>query len=184
MPDPFIAEVRIFSGNFAPRGWAFCYGQILPISQYTSLFSLVGTTYGGDGRTTFGIPDLTGRAAVHQGTGVYEDNKKLSPRGLGEMFGEETVTLQGDEIPNHQHLIHAINDVPDSATDGGGTPGPTKLLATSGGGRIYQENNANTVKLSDSAISYSGANSPHQNMAPYLKLNFIIALEGIYPPRS
>jgi microcystin-dependent protein len=174
MTDPFVAEIRIFPFNFAPRGWAFCDGQIMPISQNTALFSLLGTTYGGDGRTTFALPDLQGRVPVHPGQGPG-----LSPRDLGEQGGSETVTLLQSEIPAHTHALAA------SAAAGVARSPSGELFANeSGGVNSYAPLGAPTALLAAAACAAAGGDQPHNNLAPYLTVNFCIALQGIFPPRG
>jgi microcystin-dependent protein len=174
MTDPFVAEIRIFAGNFAPRGWALCNGQLLPISQNTALFSLVGVSYGGNGQTTFALPDLQGRAPMHQGQGPG-----LSQRDLGEVSGNQTVTLITSEMPAHTHSLMASTS-PASGRDPTNNP-----LARSRNGNAYQTNvNQNVVLMAAQAVGMAGGSLPHNNMQPYLALTFIIALQGIYPSRS
>lgn len=172
MSEPFIAEIRIFAGNFAPRGWAFCNGQLLPISQNTALFSLIGTTYGGDGRTTTAIPNLQGRAPMHPGSGPG-----LSPRRLGESGGTETITLNEAQMPNHQHSA-----VGSSGKNKEQQPGNHSWGITSNKD-AYRETN-DYVNLNNQVIQQTGGNSPHNNMQPFLVINYIIALVGLYPSRS
>ncbi len=170
--DPFVAEIRIFPFNFAPKGWAFCDGQLLPISQNTALFSLLGTTYGGDGKSNFALPDLQGDAPMHPGQGPG-----LSLHDLGETGGSETVTLLESEIPAHSHQLRADNqDIADT-----NVVGPNASLAESSNGTLYQ--NASNVTMSDNAVAPAGGGQPHNNMQPYLTLNFCIAMQGIFPPR-
>ena len=175
MSEPFLAEIRIFAGNFAPRGWAFCDGQLLPIAENTGLFSLIGTTYGGDGRTTTALPNLQGRSPMHPGRGPG-----LTARRLGEKVGVETVTLAEAQIPSHSHTARAVNS---PAARGG--PTNTRALAESGSGDAYQSNTtANLVDLASETLSTTGGSQAHTNLQPYLVLNFIIALVGLYPSRS
>jgi len=170
--DPFVAEIRIFPFNFAPKGWAFCDGQILPLSQNTALFSLLGTTYGGDGRSTFQLPDMQGNAPMHPGQGPG-----LSLHDLGEMGGTQTVTLLTSEIPMHSHALNA------SVSDGTDTKPANELFAQGVGVQIWGTNAPN-ANLAGNAIAPAGGNLPHNNMQPYLTLNFCIAMQGVYPPRT
>jgi microcystin-dependent protein len=170
--DPFVAEIRIFPFNFAPTGWAFCDGQILPLSQNTALFSLLGTTYGGDGKSTFALPDLQGRAAMQQGQGPG-----LSLRDLGQEGGSDTVTLLTSEIPVHTHSANA------SAADGISTAPTDQLFAQGVGVSIWGTNAPNT-QFNASAIAPAGGGLPHNNMQPYLTLQYCIALQGVFPPHS
>jgi len=172
MADPFVAEIRIFPFNFAPKGWALCDGQILPISQNTALFSLLGTTYGGDGKSNFALPDLQGRAAMQPGQGPG-----LSLRDLGETGGSETVTLLESEIPTHSHALTA------STADGLSQSAAGQEYAAGIGVGMYSAP-ANNVALSPSSVAPSGGGQPHNNMQPYLTLSFNIALQGVFPPRS
>jgi microcystin-dependent protein len=175
MADPFVAEIRIFPFNFAPKGWAWCDGQLLPLSQNTALFSLLGTTYGGDGKSTFALPDLQGRAPMHPGQGPG-----LSLHDLGETGGSETVTLNESEIPSHSHSILAANFPGDIQS-----PTTAVALARSSGGNAYQTVvNQNLVPMSPSALAPAGGDQPHNNMMPYLTLYFCIALQGVFPPRG
>ncbi len=175
MADPFIAEIKIFAGNFAPRGWAFCDGQLLPIAQNTALFSLVGTTYGGDGRTTFGLPDLQGRAPMHPGNGPG-----LSSRRLGEKVGVTTVTLSELQMANHNHAMRGSSDSADL-----NAPAADRSLARSSGGAAYQQNTtANLVSLAPQAVTNTGSGGAHSNVQPLLGLYFIIALVGVFPSRN
>ncbi|MBE9461796.1 phage tail protein [Dyadobacter subterraneus] len=169
--DPFIAEIRIFPFNFAPNGWAFCDGQILPLSQNTALFSLLGTTYGGDGKSTYGLPDLRGRAPMHPGQG-----QGLSLRDLGETNGVESVALLESEIPAHSHTIRITNAPGQVSTASG------NMLAQSQHGTIYSSSPPN-VNMSAGSIAPTGGNQPHNNMMPYLTFYFCIALQGVFPPR-
>ena len=175
MADPFVAEIRIFPFNFAPKGWAWCDGQLLPLSQNTALFSLLGTTYGGNGKSNFSLPDLQGRAPMHPGQG-----SGLSQHFLGETGGSENVTLLESEIPNHSHTLRgSVED----ATQGTLAPGVS--LSTSTGGALYNSTtNANLVQMSPQALSPAGGSAPHNNMQPYLTFYFCIALQGVFPPRS
>jgi len=172
--EPFIAEIRIFAGNFAPRSWAFCNGQLLPISQNTALFSLIGTIYGGDGRTTTALPNLQGRAPMHPGNGPG-----LTTRRLGERAGATTATLSEAQMPNHNHVLQA-------AVYPAEDPGPAgNSFARSVGGMAYQNDTTNNlVALDPDAVPSTGGSAPHNNRQPYLGLNFIIALQGLYPSRS
>lgn len=175
MSDPFIAEIRMFGGNYAPQGWAFCNGQLLSIAQNTALFSLLGTTYGGDGRTTFGLPDLQGRVPMHKGQGPG-----LTGRVLGESGGDASVTLIASEMPAHTH--HALADAA-----GGGQASPAGAAWGAGGrGRpsAYSANQAPGAALSSQALAVAGGSQPHNNRSPYLGVSFIIALQGVYPPRG
>ncbi|MBB4838559.1 microcystin-dependent protein [Sphingomonas kyeonggiensis] len=175
MADPFVAEIRIFPFNFAPRGWAWCDGQLLPLSQNTALFSLLGTTYGGNGKSTFALPDMQGRAPMHPGQGPG-----LSLHDLGETSGSETVTLLESEIPNHSHTLRASVE---DATQGTLANGVS--LSTSNGGSLYQTTtNTNLVTMSPQALSAAGGSAPHNNMQPYLTFYFCIAMQGVFPPRS
>jgi microcystin-dependent protein len=171
--DPFLAEIRIFASNFPPKGWAFCDGQILPLSQNTSLFSLLGTTYGGDGKSTFALPNMRGNAPMHPGQGPG-----LSLYDLGETGGSETVTLLESEIPAHSHTLRAFNDVGEDRI-----PGATESLARSTGGQLYAAPGA-LVSMALEALPPAGGGQPHNNMMPYLTLNFCIALQGVFPPRG
>lgn len=173
MAEPFLAEIRIFAGNFAPRGWAFCNGQLLPISQNTALFSLIGTTYGGDGRSTTALPNLQGRAPMHPGRGPG-----LTQRRLGERGGVETVTLTEAQMTNHSHNVMA------SSSPGEDFSPVDANLARSVSGQIYSSTPTNPVPMAGQAIGYSGGSQPHNNMQPYLTLNYIIALVGLYPSRG
>lgn len=177
MSDPFIAEIKIFAGNFAPRNWAFCDGQLLPIAQNTALFSLIGTTFGGDGRTTTALPDMQGRAPMHAGRGPG-----LSDRRLGESSGAETVALNESQMPPHIHGVQTGNAPASSFV-----ADPNSSITRSVGGFSYNDAPSQPPgPLHATALSETGANGafPHQNMQPYLALSFIIALTGVYPPRS
>ena len=174
MADPFVAEIRIFPFNFAPRGWAFCNGQLLPISQNTALFSLLGTTYGGNGQSTFALPDLRGKAPMQPGQGPG-----LSLHDLGETAGSETMTLLQSEIPAHSHPMMASTQPGEDPS-----PGPTEALARSVGASLYQTTTTPFVPMSGNAVAPAGGNLPHNNMMPYLTFYFNIALQGVFPPRG
>ncbi len=172
MADPFVAEIRIFPFNFAPKGWAWCDGQLLPLSQNTALFSLLGTTYGGNGQSTFALPDLQGRAPMHPGQGPG-----LSLHDLGESGGSETVSLLESEIPSHNHAVNA------SMADGISQTPVGERLATGVGVGAYGSPTA-LVPMHPMALLPAGGDQPHNNMQPYLTLYFCIALQGVYPPRG
>ncbi len=175
--DPFVAEIRIFPFNFAPKGWAWCNGQLLPISQNTALFSLLGTTYGGDGKSTFALPDLQGRAAMFDGQGPG-----LSFRSLGEQGGVQTVTLIISEMPSHTHAANA--------KVAGGIANPTNMVwgtsnATKVAANFYAPAVANPpVIMNPLALANNGQSFPHNNMMPYNTFYFNIALQGVFPPRT
>ena len=169
--DPFVGEIRIFPFNFAPVGWAQCRGQLLPISQNTALFALLGTYYGGDGRSTFALPDLEGSVPLHQGQG-----QGLSERVLGESSGTDTVTLLQSEIPVHTHAFRANSE------DGNRPiPGGNSLARYDA---AYQTNTSGLQAMAPEALPPAGGGLPHNNLMPYLVLNFCIALEGIFPSRN
>ena len=178
MSEPFIAEIRMFAGNFAPRGWAFCNGQIMSIAQNTALFSLLGTTYGGNGQTTFGLPDLRGRVPVGMGQGPGLPNITE-----GEMAGEPNHTLNSNEMPAHTHTAQVT--VKASSAEADSTSPNGKVLASPEQAAIYG-NGPGDVTMSSPNVntSVAGGNQPHNNMQPYLGMNYIIALEGIYPSRN
>ena len=176
MSEPFIAEIRIFAGNFAPRGWAFCDGQLLPVPANTALFSLIGTTYGGDGRTTTGLPNLQGRAPMHPGRGPG-----LTSRRLGERVGVETVTLSEAQMPAHNHTGPVGTDDEAESND------PTnRLYAVTVNEENYFENptTAQRVNLASAAVANTGGSQAHTNLQPFLALSFIIALVGLFPARG
>ncbi|HVF61350.1 MAG TPA: tail fiber protein [Thermoanaerobaculia bacterium] len=172
MADPFVAEIRIFPFNFAPKGWAWCDGQLMPLSQNTALFSLLGTTYGGNGKSNFALPDLQGRAPMHPGQGPG-----LSLHDLGEIGGSETVTLLESEIPSHSHSLVA------SQADGVERIPTDQLLATGIGISAYQTPGPLT-QLSPNGLTPAGGDQPHNNLQPYLTFYFCIALQGVFPPRG
>jgi microcystin-dependent protein len=174
MADPFVAEIRIFPFNFAPKGWAFCDGQLMPLSQNTALFSLLGTTYGGDGKSTFALPDLQGRAPMHPGQGPG-----LSLHDLGETGGTETVTLLESEIPAHTHVVQGVP----GALPGNNNIPPANSFAKSTNGQAYTTAQ-NLVQMYEETCSVAGGDLPHNNLQPYLTLNFCIALQGVFPPRT
>ena len=175
MSSPFVAEIRIFACNFAPTGWATCDGQLLPISQNTALFSLLGTFYGGDGKSNFALPNFDGSAAISQGQGAG-----LSQHFIGESGGEQTVTLLQSEMPNHNHLIQGSTE---NATFK--APLPTEFLGRTKAGTIYQSNTTqNIVQMNAQALSVQGSSLPHNNMQPFLTLLYCIALQGVFPPRG
>jgi microcystin-dependent protein len=174
--DPFVAEIRIFPFNFAPKGWAFCDGQLMPLSQNTALFSLLGTVYGGDGKSTFALPDLQGSVPMHPGN--FGPGPGLSQHSLGEMGGSETVTLLDSEMPVHTHTVMSV-----ATTFGANTNVPTgNAFAESAQGNAYTPA-ANLVQMSEEALTPVGGDQPHNNMQPYLTLNFCIALQGVFPAR-
>ena len=174
MADPFVAEIRIFPFNFPPKGWAWCDGQLLPLSQNTALFSLLGTTYGGNGKSNFALPDLQGRAPMHPGQGPG-----LSLHDLGESGGSETVTLLESEIPFHSHGLRGYNDVGEDRI-----PGPSEALARSTGGLLYAPIGGPTAAMAFESLVPAGGDQPHNNLQPYLTFYFCIALQGVFPPRS
>ncbi len=170
MSEPFVGEIRMFAGNFAPGGWAFCDGQLLAVSQNDALFSLLGTIYGGDGETTFGLPDLRGRLPIHAGSGPG-----LSPRQLGSRAGSENVTLTVNQMPSHSHQMQGSADTATETRPLGNVTGSNVPLD------IYFQNPPTTVAMASSAISNTGGSRSHTNLMPYLCIHFIIALVGIYP---
>lgn len=175
MADPFVAEIRIFPFNFSPKGWAWCDGQLLPLSQNTALFSLLGTTYGGNGKSNFALPDLQGRTPMHPGQGPG-----LSLHDLGETGGSETVTLLESEIPAHAHTVRASSDFGDLQV-----PSPARSLARSQNANAYQTTtNQSLAAFSDQALAPAGGDQPHNNLQPYLTFYFCIALQGVFPPRT
>ncbi len=175
MSEPFLAEVRIVAFNFAPRGWAFCDGQILPINQNQSLYSLLGTTYGGDGRTSFALPDLRGRAAIHFGSSNGTDHT------IGQKSGQETVTLSSAEMPQHTHGMQAsANTANQAGADGHVLATPSSALGTVYSGTDTTQN----TTLNPATITNAGGGQAHNNMQPYLALNFCIALRGLFPSRN
>jgi microcystin-dependent protein len=173
MADPFVAEIRIFPFNFAPKGWAFCDGQILPLSQNTALFSLLGTTYGGDGKSNFALPDLQGQAPMMWGQGPG-----LSLVDLGQQQGSETVTLLQPEMPAHNHPLRASAFPADVQA-----PGPNAVLALADA-QIYKNTASGLVPMGPAMEALQGGDQPHNNVQPYLTLNYCIALQGVYPPRT
>ena len=178
MSSPFLAEIRIFGFNFAPKGWAFCNGQLLPISQNTALFSLLGTTYGGDGKSTFALPNLEGSAPMQPGQGAG-----LSLRDLGEIGGEQSITLLNTELPAHTHTAASA-----SADNSGTQLSPAANIWANAGARravvaLYAAGPGNTF-MDPMALTITGGSLPHNNMPPYLCLNFCIAMQGVFPPRT
>ena len=169
MAQPYVGEIRLFAGNFAPAGWMFCEGQLLPISENDTLFTLIGTTYGGDGQSTFALPDLRGRIPLHQGNGIQ----------LAETGGAEEITLTANQIPTHSHPLQATNLTATQANPGG------QVLAQFSQANIfpYLEDTPN-VGLAPTAITTAGASQPHTNFQPYLCINYIISLFGIFPSQS
>ncbi|MBV8199189.1 MAG: phage tail protein [Acidobacteria bacterium] len=169
MSQPYVGEIRMFAGNFAPAGWMFCEGQLLPISEYETLFNLIGTTYGGDGQTTFALPDLRGRLPVHQGNGFT----------LAETGGVETVTLTPSTIPAHSHPYLASTDAANNADPEGKVLGALQVA----GNEIYIPA-AGTVPMNPAAIGSTGGSQPHDNFQPYLCIDFIISLFGVFPSQT
>ena len=167
MSEPYVGEIRLFAGNFAPVGWAFCDGQLLSIAQNVVLFELVGTTYGGDGVSTFQLPDLRGRVPVHQGHGYLP----------GQQGGQETVTLSAAQMPAHGHAMYACT-APASATQG-----PSGVLASSAAMRLYGSGTP-VMAMDPHALAPAGGGQPHENMPPFVALNYIIAMFGIYPTQN
>ena len=170
---PFIGEITMFVGDFAPRGWQFCNGQLLEISQNSALFSLIGNTYGGDGQRTFALPDLRGRGPVHFGTGPG-----LSPRARGDKYGKETVELTENELPHHTHACNIVKKAPNSDRPTGRMFGRTSVYATPEGDL------SDIDELHAASITPVGGNMPHENTSPSLCVSFIIAVVGMLPPRS
>ena len=176
MANPFLAEIRIFTGGFAPVGWALCNGQLMPISQNTALFSLLGTTYGGDGKSNFALPNLQGCAPMQAGQGPG-----LSLRDLGETAGEQTVTLLQTEIPVHSHTAQGSAGSDQTTPVNNAWASGAKL----GGGNLYFPSTpASNVQMNPFGTSIAGGSLPHNNMPPFLGLTFIIALQGVFPARS
>ena len=174
MSDPFVAEIRIFPFNFPPTGWAFCDGQLMPISQNTALFSLLGTMYGGDGKSTFALPDMQGNVPMFWGQGPG-----LSLYDQGQMSGSQTVTLLTSEMPLHTHALKAFATPADL-----NEPQDGAVLTRTVNGALYNTTNSNLTALAPQALTPAGGSLPHNNMMPFLTLNFCIALQGIFPPRS
>lgn len=172
MADPFVTEIRIFPFNFAPKGWAWCDGQLLPLSQNTALFSLLGTTYGGNGKSNFALPDLQGRAPMHPGQGPG-----LSLHDLRESAGSETVTLLESEIPAHTHAAQ-VSARPANQNDAAGRYWATTSV------QAYTNVNQNLVTMTPEALAPAGGDQPHNNLQPYLTCYFCIALQGVFPPRG
>jgi microcystin-dependent protein len=178
MSQPYVGQILMFGGNFAPAGWMQCAGQLLPISEYETLFNLIGTTYGGDGQSTFGLPDLRGRVPLHMGTG-----NGLSTYVIGQASGVESVTLTTQQIPNHNHLANAANSPANSKTPQG------TILANEGGAdadkvSIYapwDTDPANMTTMLPAMVQQTGGNQPHENRQPLLVINFVISLFGVYP---
>jgi microcystin-dependent protein len=169
MSEPYIGEIKMFAGNFAPQGWALCQGQLLAVSQNDALFSLLGTIYGGDGRTTFGLPDLRGRLPIHQGTGAG-----LTPRTIGSKSGSETVVPTANQLPPHVHSLMASTAPGADSSPAGGVPAESPSVD------LYVEE-APTANLNGNAVATAGSNQAHTNLQPTLCVNFIIALVGIFP---
>jgi microcystin-dependent protein len=167
MGSPYVGEIRMFAGNFAPAGWMFCEGQLLAISEYEILFNLIGTTYGGDGQTTFALPDLRGRLPVHQGNGFT----------LAETGGTETVTLSTAQMPQHTHAAQATNDLANSAAAANG------VLSQSTTATAFVQLTTNQA-LSPASIASAGGTQPHDNFQPYLCVSFILSLFGVYPSQT
>jgi microcystin-dependent protein len=180
MSSPFLAEITMFAFNFPPKGWAFCDGQLLPISQNTALFSLLGTNYGGDGKSTFGLPDIQGQAVLGQG-----QSPGTSQYFVGESTGTDTVTLLTTEMPSHNHSFTATSTAGTTLSSSG-----NQLAQAFGGGKQasytgnYLNANAANVTMSPFCTNIAGGSQPHNNMQPYLTLNFCIAMQGVFPPRS
>lgn len=170
--EPYIGEIAVFAGNFEPRGWAFCNGQLLSISRNTALFAVLGTTYGGNGQTTFALPNLRDRVPTHAGQGP-----DLTNRTLGEQGGSETVTLTGDQLPAHAHGAGA-------ASGAGTSPSPQDNVWAGSRNRDTQYAGSANATMKPDALASAGGGQPHNNMSPYLTVNYIIALEGIFPPRN
>jgi microcystin-dependent protein len=173
MADPFVAEIRILACNFPPKGWATCDGQTIPIAQNTALFSLLGTTYGGNGTTNFMLPNMQGNAPMQQGqstTGTVYD--------LGQTGGSDTVLLQQSEIPLHNHTIRAVTDPAELQI-----PTPTRAIARSANANAYKATTTNLVQMAANMLTPSGGSLPHNNRMPYLTLNFCIAMQGVFPQR-
>lgn len=173
MSEPFVGEIRSLGFNFAPRGWAFCNGQLMACSQNDALFSLLGTIYGGDGRKTFGLPDLRGRIPIHAGSGPG-----LSPRRLGSKGGAATETLTVNQMPSHAHDVNVDNDFAQEHP----TP-ENNFMSTDGVTRLYKENPTNLTTMSPAFVANNGDSRSHSNTQPYLPINYCIALFGIYPSR-
>lgn len=174
--DAYIGEIRMVGFNFAPRGWAMCEGQLLPIASNTALFSILGTTYGGNGTTNFALPDLRGRAPIHTGA---SQGAGLSPVVLGQMSGQESVTLLPQNVPPHTHLINGTTADGNSGNPQGAIPANTKLLD-----KEYSNASANTMMNSAMVGPAGGSNFPVNNMQPYLGMYYVICLQGIFPPRN
>ena len=174
MSEPFLAEVRMVGFNFAPRGWAFCDGQILPINQNQSLYSLLGTTYGGDGRTSFALPDLRGRTPIHVGR-----SNGGADHHLGQKSGEETHTLSSNEMPQHSHPLRGIDEPASGRTDQ-----PSGAFLSKAASDLYSTEVTGLVPLGTGSITNTGGGQAHENMQPYLAVNFCIALQGLFPSRN
>ena len=173
MSNPFIGEIRIFAGTFAPLGWAFCQGQSMPIAENDALFNLIGTTYGGDGQTTFNLPDLSSRVPVHQGSGG------IGTLTLGQAGGAETVTLTTPQIPSHTHGLNGSSATATTSGPGGAVPATLSGVTTFGYGA-----DAPPTTMAPQSLVGSGGSQPHDNLQPYLVVNFIISLFGIYPSQG
>ncbi|CAH1218566.1 hypothetical protein PAECIP111893_04446 [Paenibacillus plantiphilus] len=172
MADPYVGEIRVFAGNFAPRDWALCDGSLVSIQQNSVLFSILGTTYGGDGKTTFALPNFMGAAPIHQGSGAG-----LTPRTLGESGGSQAVTLITTELPYHTHSVNA-QTTPTQADPAGAI----WASSTANRGQAIYSATPN-VAMSPLALNLTGGSQPHNNMQPFVAMNFIIALQGVYPPK-
>ena len=173
MGSPYVGEIRIFAGSFAPAGWATCEGQLLPISQNETLFNLIGTTYGGDGQSTFAVPNLSGRAPVHQGQGPGLPNNYV----IGEMAGVEQVTLTTQQIPNHRHALIVSTDL------GNATDPTNQVFSQSTQVLCYTQDTASKF-FNQSMLQPAGGSQPHENMQPYLVITYIISLFGIFPTQT
>ena len=179
MSSPFVAEIRIWALNFAPKGWAFCDGQLLPISQNTALFSLLGTFYGGDGKSTFALPNLQGSVAIH--TTQYAGSSPFGSFFIGQSGGEDSVTLLTSEMPAHTHTVDS-----DANHANANSPSPSAATLVNANPTLTFSNSTTpqVVQMNPAVVSVAGGSQPHNNLMPYLTLNYTIALQGIYPPRS